>query len=249
MPFPNVALDQLLRAVPDAQALEDALFRRAQIDIEEAANRQLQSTRENVAGRGLGIGQYLADLESGVAGEQAKALEKARLDAFTAAQQARLAALGSAASQTNQSNALTQAADQASKNRRAAKDNQFLSAGAGIGAAGLGTLGRVFAPEIKGGLRDLVGLGGSRGSGGGPAAPGRAFGDTLGDSLGAGGQIIQPAEPFSFQGPDLSSAFEFPEESFDVGLPSFNLPDLSFDLGALFQNDDDDFLRGLEGLL
>lgn len=155
-----------------AQPLEDALYGRQEADIRDQAANRAQQIAENAFGRGLGLSSIAAYLQGQNEKAQADALAKARTDAYLASQQAQLAAVGQAAgvaqqelnrntqnaqfsaNQDMQKRALNQQASIANKN--------LLAGGLGLGlGAATQVLGKTFAPEITGGLRNLFGLGGS----------------------------------------------------------------------------------------
>lgn len=230
-------LEALRGSVPDQQALEDALFQRAMMDINEQKEKYFRAEEEKANARGLrqglGINDYVTALRTQAEGEFAKATERARLDAFTAAMKARQAALSDVAGKEAQHRGMDISESNARRANKTAKSGQMMQAGAGVGAAGLGVIGRTFGDDIKGGLRNMVGLGGDKGA----AAPGRSFADNIGSSLGVGRPSLEDLTP---AGPDLSGIGQIEDMNLSAGssMPDFEMPSMDFDLSSLFGGSD-----------
>lgn len=188
------------------QELEDALYGRAEADINRRSGLDAQAALENTFARGVGMGgttpgagsTISADAVTPIMRTRNDALLKARMDAFTASQAARLAALGQAAAVSQ--NALSSGASAGAQQTALALQrrgqniqqetatNQLVGQGVGgVGGAALSTAGLVYAPEIKNRLRALLSAGGG-GETKTAAAGAPGTGDTLGPPSPTAGQ-------------------------------------------------------------
>lgn len=235
-------LQNLLRRSPDQYAND--LYGTARTDILT----QQQNLLENLFGRGMGRSTQLGPILKQVD----EALAKARVDADTAARQATLSAVAQAAGTQQRNMAANQFQQTMDFNRQqaarnqAAQNHQMIAQGVGgLGSGALTLGGLVYGPEIKAGLRRLIGAGAP----GAPAESNMAGpqGTYSGPSYGTGPDagvapsIVQPdiagASPaapdltipnLDINPPqfDLSNAMAPSNFSFGTGPMDFSLPTL-----------------------
>jgi multidrug efflux pump subunit AcrA (membrane-fusion protein) len=187
--------------------MEDALFSRSQADI----TRQGQAAQEQLFGRGLGLSTLQGEIER----QRADALAQARRDAFLASQQASLSALAQAAQHQTQQQSLAQRAQESKQAVKSAREGQWTGAGAGLGAAALGTAGRIYGPDIKSGLAGLFGRGATLGQ-----VPGLP---TAGTPMAQAANVPLPISPITAPETGMPSA------GLGFGDADFGVPDTGFD--------------------
>lgn len=240
-------LDRLVADDPKVYA--DQLYENALDAIERQSGDRAREINENVFSRGLGLSTIARDMQASREREVLDAKTRARRESDIASRQAQLSALGQAAGAASSDLNRQQSSAQFGANQQMQKKqlnqqssianmNALTQGVGGLGMAGLYMGGKMFAPEIKAGLKGLFSSPGGGPSGSADGIPeGPAY-----DAYRAGeridyGQIgSSDSSPLTYDlGADYTSfdpggLADFESYAID---PSSGYGDMAFDLGGL----------------
>lgn len=187
-------LEELIQSLPgqlaggmktpaEQQAMADQLVSRQYPDILKQYGDRAQQINESAFGRGMGLSAYNLQNQQANTQAQLEAQAKAKIDAQQAVEQAQRAAVGQAASYASGQQQQQQQAQQFGRQLGATKSNQsnqMLASGIGAAAGGIAKGAGYFGPDIKAGLKGLMGSGGAR-----PGVPTGGRTPSTGQEMGA----------------------------------------------------------------